>query len=292
MNLPRISIITPSCNQGLFLEKTIQSVLGQEYPNLEYIVIDGASKDNSTEIIRKYEKQLQYWCSESDGGQYDAINKGFARSSGDIMAWLNADDMYLPGTFRIVSEIFSMFPEVSWITSLLPANWNNEDALIFVQPMKGFSRSQFYRGNNIGHPRYYNSGSIQQEATFWRRSLWEKAGGRLATEYKLAGDFELWARFYKHADLYGIQCIIAGFRVHSDQRSLKFRNEYVAEADAILQRYGGKHYGCIGSWIRRRGIHALWPLRVMPSLGFIHSTKNIRWDRSGSKWVIRNEWIG
>lgn len=289
---PRISIVTPSFNQGKYIEKTIKSVIGQGYPNLEYIVIDGASNDNSTDIIRKYEKQLQYWCSESDEGQYDAINKGFARSSGDIMAWLNADDMYLPWTFKIVSEIFSMFPEVSWITSLLPAHWNNEDALVFVETKKGFNRSQFYRGHYIGHPRHYNSGFIQQEATFWRRSLWEKAGGKIAAEYKLAGDFELWARFYKQADLYGVQCVLAGFRVHRDQRSLTFKNEYVAEADTILQRYGGRHYGYIGSWIRRKGLHTLWPLRVMPSFGFIYSTYNLRWDRNENKWVMRNEWIG
>jgi glycosyltransferase involved in cell wall biosynthesis len=98
MNLviPKISIITPSFNQAQFLDATVQSILSQNYPNLEYIIIDGGSTDGSLEIIKKYEKHLHFWCSEPDAGQYDAINKGFAHSTGEIMAWLNSDDMYCP----------------------------------------------------------------------------------------------------------------------------------------------------------------------------------------------------
>ena len=115
---PRISIVTPSYNQGQFIEETIRSVLQQGYPNLEYIIIDGGSTDNSVEIIKKYEEYLTYWVSEPDDGQYDAINKGFSRATGEIMAWLNSDDMYVPWTFKTVAEIFDKFEFVNWITGI------------------------------------------------------------------------------------------------------------------------------------------------------------------------------
>src|SRR5688500_10091346 len=107
MRFPKISIITASYNQGRFLEKTILSVLSQHYPNLDYIIIDGGSTDGSVEIIKRYAGQLSYWCTEPDKGQYNAINKGFAKASGEIMGFLNADDLYLPWTLSTIASIFT-----------------------------------------------------------------------------------------------------------------------------------------------------------------------------------------
>ena len=117
LNYSKISIVTPSYNQSQFLERTILSVLNQNYPNLEYLIIDGGSTDGSVEIIRKYEKYLAYWVSEKDNGQADAINRGFQKSTGKILAWLNSDDIYLPGTLLKVSETFNKNPEVDLIFS-------------------------------------------------------------------------------------------------------------------------------------------------------------------------------
>lgn len=113
---PRISIITPSFNQGAYLEETIRSVLDQNYTNLEFIIIDGGSTDDSVEIIRRYEKHLAYWVSEKDSGQCDAINKGLRRSTGDIWAYLNSDDYYVPGAFEAVAKAFLENPEAQWVT--------------------------------------------------------------------------------------------------------------------------------------------------------------------------------
>ena len=187
MTHPKLSIIIPCFNRKQFLEDSIRSVLDQQYPNLELIIIDGGSTDGSVEIIRKYEDRLAYWCSERDKGQYDALQKGFARCTGEIMAWINSDDLYCPWAFKVVAEAFMTFPQVSWLTSLLPVIWNAHGIPVNVTPRPGYARSFFNKGYYMMDPRHFRRYFIQQESTFWRRSLWDAAGGYIHPAIRLQG---------------------------------------------------------------------------------------------------------
>jgi hypothetical protein len=246
---PRISVVTPSYNHGKFLEQCICSVLNQRYPNLEYIIVDGGSSDNSVKIIEKYASLITYWVSEPDGGQYDAINKGFEHATGEILAWLNADDKYMPWAFHIVAEIFSSFKQVEWLTTLYPINLNKYGHAVKCHRKDGFTREGFYRGEYLPNAGWYAKGFIQQESTFWRRSLWERAGGYVDSSSHLAGDFELWARFYEYAELWGAETPLGGFRIHGNQKTAHSIDAYIEEAKQILKLHGGKPSGKLASFI-------------------------------------------
>lgn len=222
---PKISIVTPSYNQGKYLEETIQSVLSQDYPNLEYIIMDGGSTDNSLKIINKYSEQLAFWVSEKDGGQYHAIQKGFEKSSGEIMTYLNSDDVLAPGSLFTVAQVFSDYGKVQWLSGL-PNHIDERSRFIDIKPLPKWNRYKYLNGDF----KY-----IQQEGIFWRRQLWQKAGGYISTDYRLASDLELWSRFFSYAELYFITGLTGSFRLRStDQRSLELLDEYHKEAETIL----------------------------------------------------------
>jgi glycosyltransferase involved in cell wall biosynthesis len=236
----KISIVTPSYNQAAHLEQTIQSVLlaadgcGAE---LEYVVIDGGSTDGSREILERHAHCFAYWCSEKDGGQYAAINKGFDKTTGEIMGWLNSSDLYCPWTLSTVREIFEKFPEVQWITSLRKLCVQEDGSFEGMQKMPGFAGRCFYAGMH-GGPK--NSDFIQQETVFWRRSLWEQIGSRIPDRCKFAADFHLWGEFFKHAPVYGLDAPLAGFRFHGDSRSTADR--YMAEVNSLLEDWKKKRH--------------------------------------------------
>jgi glycosyltransferase involved in cell wall biosynthesis len=232
----KISIVTPSYNQSDHLRQTLDSVLGQGIGNLEYIVIDGGSTDGSREIIEEYAPRLSHWCSEPDGGQYQAINKGFAKSTGDIMGWLNSSDVYMPWTLKTVEQIFRGFPEVQWISTLQKLCITEGGCFEGIDEMEGFSGYRLARGLHGGA---LNSDFIQQETCFWRRSLWEKIGGKITDRYRYAADFWLWGEFFKHARCTGVAAPLAAFRFHGDQKSGedRYRNEVV---EIITDLQGGK----------------------------------------------------
>ncbi|MBS0152390.1 MAG: glycosyltransferase [Nitrospira sp.] len=235
----KISIVTPSYNQVSFLQETIDSVLSQRDPNCEYVIIDGGSTDGSVDLIKQYAGRLRYWISEPDQGPYDAINKGFAHTAGDIMAWINSDDKYTPWAFSVVRDIFTQFPEIQWLSTVQALGWNAQGQATSINFCGGFNRTSFLKGGNLPTKGSLQRRFIQQESTFWRRSLWEQAGGRLNSTHHLAADFELWARFYQHSELYGVLTPLGGFRSHGNQRSVLHATEYLAEAEMILEQNGG-----------------------------------------------------
>lgn len=225
MTLPRISIVTPSLNQGQFLEETIRSVVEQSYPNLEYVVIDGGSTDGSVEIIRKYDSQISYWESVPDKGHAHAINKGFARTSGDIMAWINSDDKYTPWAFKAVAEVFEKFPHVNWIVGF-NSYWNAQGAMTYA-----WRQPKNIHDFLIGNYRW-----IQQESVFWRRCLWEKSGSQINQDFRLAVDGELWSRFFLHDELYSLDCILGGYRIHSTNRAIQHHDACSRELENAIAR--------------------------------------------------------
>ncbi len=221
---PKISIVTPNYNKAKYLEQTILSVLSQNYPNLEYVIIDGGSTDGSVDIIKKYEDKLAYWVSEPDKGMYYAIKKGFEHTTGDIMAWINSDDMYHPGALSVVADIFREHEEVRWLTGA-NTHFDEQGRTVRVWEAAYFSHLLFLMRNY----KY-----VQQESTFWRRSLYEKVGG-VSTNYRLAGDFDLWMRFSRYEKQYMVNALIGGFRVCDGQLSENVQ-EYSREADLIIDR--------------------------------------------------------
>lgn len=220
----RISIVTPSFNQARFVEETLQSVLTQNYPNLEYIVVDGASTDGSPAIIERHRQNLAYYVSEPDSGHGEALNKGFARSTGEIMGWLNSDDLYCPWTLRTVAEIFDANPDIEWLCAL-QGFWNDRGVLTRVTP-----QSKNVLDYLDGDYRW-----IQQETVFWRRSLWERAGGRINEDYRLMVDGELWTRFFGEAELWHAQCVLGGYRQHNANRATVLNTSVHSEMKQAIE---------------------------------------------------------
>lgn len=227
MTYPKISIVTPVFNQVDFIEDTIMSVLCQGYPNLEYIIIDGGSTDGTLDIIKKYADKLHYWVSEPDGGMYEAIQKGFKHSSGEIMAWIGSDDMYHPRSFFSVGEIFCTLPQVEWIVGAT-TYYNKKGECVEVKQSRLFTQSHFLCGDYQW---------IQQESCFWRRSLWDKSGGTMNTQLRFAGDYDLWLRFFRHGQLYITNCLIGGFRMRGEgQLSHDHKKDYIHEVEQLIEK--------------------------------------------------------
>lgn len=267
---PVISVIVPSLNQAQYLETAILSVISQDHPAKECIVVDGGSVDGSVEIIQKYQDQLAYWTSERDDGQADAIRKGIARSIGGVLTWLNSDDVLMPGALRFVAEILGAYPQIAWLTGR-SATMDRKGRLAEIGPaigrFRGLVRRGWYHGRSIG-------GFIQQEGTFWSRELWERVQGRITGEKAYALDFELWRLFAAHADLVTVDSILGAFRYHPSQKTSSIDRYY----DELPTRVRRPPEGIrpIVRLVRSLVGSVTWPLA--PRVGY---------DRSRYEWVFK-----
>ncbi|MFM8876902.1 MAG: glycosyltransferase family 2 protein [Anaerolineae bacterium] len=217
-----VSIITPSYNQAKYLEQTIQSVLNQDYPRIEYIVIDGASKDGSVDIIKKYADKLTYWESKKDKGQADAINKGFAHATGEIIAWLNSDDYYLPGAVRAAVKVFEENPDVVLVYGDMLAVDENSTTFNTLT-YKQLTLEDLFCFQIIGQP-----------AVFMRRSALQKTSGLDLTFHFLL-DHLLWIKIAKQGKILHVSQTWAAARYHAEAKNVAKAAEFGLEAFRILE---------------------------------------------------------
>jgi len=294
--IPRISVVTPALNQAPYIEATLRSVLDGPVQPAEYIVLDGGSTDGTAATIERHAGRLTFWASEPDDGQYDAIARGFERTTGDVMAWLNAGDLFLPWALQLASDLFDRFPQVEWLTTQRPLVLDERGVAVQSEYVGGYARDSFRAGVNLPGGDWFARAGIQQESTFWRRSLWERAGGRIATELRYAGDFELWLRFFEHAEPYAVDVPLGAHRVHEQQKT-ETLDPYVAEAREVLAAAGATPGG--RSAARRLVYHALGrrPLRRLPAplalplraAGLLHRARTVVW-RDG-EWGLVDDHV-
>jgi glycosyltransferase involved in cell wall biosynthesis len=231
---PLVSIITPSYNQADYIEETIQSVLGQTYPNIEYILIDGGSTDGSLDVIKKYAGKLAYWESVKDKGQTDAINKGFARATGEIIAWLNSDDTLEPQAVAEAVAFLSEHPEVGLVYG--DTHYIDEKSRVIGNfPAAQTDLAKLRRG-------YVH---IPQQASFFRKSLWDQVGP-LDDSFFFAMDYDLWTRLAAVSELrYLPGRVWANFRLHADAKTIAADDRCWPEMLRVHYREGGSFFSPI-----------------------------------------------
>jgi len=216
-----VSIITPSFNQAAYLEQTIQSVLNQDYPRIEYIVVDGGSTDGSVEVIKKHADKLAYWVSEKDRGQADAINKGFARATGDIVAWLNSDDYYLAGAVSAAVKVFAERPDAVLVYG---------DMLAVDEHGKTFNTLTY---KQLTLEDFLCFQIIGQPAVFMRRSALQSAGG-LDPAFHFMLDHHLWIRIAQQGNILHADQTWAAARYHAEAKNIAQAVEFGRDAFRIL----------------------------------------------------------
>ena len=253
--LPLVSIVTPSFNQARYLEAAIQSVLSQNYPRLEYIVVDGSSTDGSVDIIKRYESRLAWWVSEKDQGQTDAINKGFARAKGDILAWINSDDTYEPDALSSAVKFLQTHPEIGLAYG--DANYiDDEGKVIGHFPAAQTDLIRLRRG-------YVH---IPQQAAFFRADLW-RAVGPLDPSFYFAMDYDLWIRLAARSEVKYVPQTWANFRLHTSGKTISADDRCWPEMLRVHYRDGGKFLSVIvAKYYIRKIIAPLWSLRLQRKL--------------------------
>lgn len=266
---PLISVVTPSYNQGEFLERTIHSVLSQDYPYVEYIVIDGGSTDGSKKILKKYSKRLAYWHSKKDNGQSDAINMGFAKATGDILCWLNSDDVYMAGALRLVASAFKANKEIQWL-SALPATITTDNYVNYVAQPPWYVQSLLRQGLYIQSAL----GFVMQEGTFWRRSLWSAANSHLK-DVPYSMDWDLWKRFAQHSNLVLVQGLLAAYRLNPNRKNNDEHQKYYKEVGIEIPQ----PFSLLIKFVWRK-IAAAAHMLKLPS--------KVYYDEKKQSWLFRN----
>jgi len=225
---PCFSIVTPSYNQGEFIEETIRSVLLQGYPNLEYIVQDGGSQDGSVEIIKKYEKWITNWSSRPDGGQSDAINQGFERATGHLLGWLNSDDVYLPGALQRIAKFFAMNPAASLVYGQAENISREGKSLGAATQVQAYDRNYLLAESNI----------IAQPAAFFLHDSF-KAVGCLDTSLHIVMDWDLWLRMEAQGSIHCVPWTLAQMRLYPETKTYSSGRTLYREIRSMVERYGG-----------------------------------------------------
>lgn len=225
ITLPKITLVMPSFNQAAYLRQAIDSVIHQGYPNLEFLVLDGGSTDGTVDIIRRYESQITYWRSHSDAGQAAAIREGFEQSSGEIMCWLNSDDLLAPETLLFVGRYFRQHPDVDFVVG--------EECLIDDKGQVLRYLDEPYWNLNW---QLYVRNCIPQAATFWRRSLYERVQG-VNPQYRYGMDYDLWFQFLRHTEPHYIKKLFSFQRLHSLTKTSTLQTIAAAELPAIAKHY-------------------------------------------------------
>lgn len=245
-----VSIVTPSFNQDRYLEKTIQSVLAQDTPQIEYLIVDGGSTDGSLGILKKYEHKLAWWVSEKDKGQTDAINKGFARATGDILAWINSDDTYEPGAVAAAVNYLQQHPEVGMVYG--DCNYIDEHGNVIGK----FHASQTdYRLLRRGYTH------IPQQTMFFRADLWKQVGP-LDPSFYFAMDYDLWTRIAARTQIKYLPQTWANFRLHTSNKTLLADDYCWPEMMKVHYRDGGSFFSVIvAKYYTRKLMAPLWNWR-------------------------------